>query len=49
MVPLRVDYRVDVPEVVVLEEELRGERFLPNWFRFLVLLLLRLLAAEELT
>jgi hypothetical protein len=44
MVPLRVDYRVDVPEVVVLEEELRGERIFPNRFRLLVLPVLRLAA-----
>jgi len=47
---VRVDDPVDVREVVVLEEEPRGERFFfPDGFRLLVLLLFRLLAAEELS
>jgi hypothetical protein len=47
--PVRVDYTVDIPEVVVLEEELRGERIFSDGFRLLVLPSLRLLTAEELT
>jgi hypothetical protein len=47
VLPVRVDYFVYVIEAVVLEEQLRGEGFLPNRFRFLVLALLRL-AAEKL-
>jgi hypothetical protein len=47
--PVRVNYRVDVLEVVVLEEELREERIFPNGFRLLVLPILRFLTAEELT
>jgi hypothetical protein len=44
---VRVDDPVDVREVVVLEEEPRGERFFPDGFRLLVLLLFRLLATEK--
>ena len=44
--PVRVDDGIYVREVVVLEEQAGGERFLPNWFRFLVLLLLRLTAEK---
>jgi hypothetical protein len=41
-----VHNRVDVPEVVVLEEYLRGERIFSDGFGLLVLLLLRLLTSE---
>jgi hypothetical protein len=38
--PVKIDYPVDI-EVVVLEEQAGGEEFPPDWFRFLVLPILR--------
>jgi hypothetical protein len=32
----------------MLEKQLGGERFFPNWFRFLVIVILSLRVAEEL-
>src|SRR2546428_43802 len=38
--PVRVDYRVDVGEVVPLKDKFSGERFFPYPFRFLVIVVL---------